>query len=396
MSQLSEYELQRLEHIKRNHEMLVRLGLASDNERPVFDFNPSKPTPAQPRKKKLVSAIAPETLRRSGRVKGLVPDYTHEIVDSFGDDDREVDKSKKKRKKTKNDDDDDDDDDEREEVLESTTAFLRAAREALQQFVSSRDGEAPETPDGWRAEAVQRWGELCGSADQGRDWKEYVTSRLSQPPPPSPLDLLQEYYAQDMWQLLCVCVLMSRVSSWATKHRCISSFFELFPTPSAFLAEVVERNETGRAYQAMASLGLFDDRLKGLADITRKFLTGDDHFAVDLKEHKIRGVGPFGYHSWAIFCRDMGAGLKAEDAALVSFCNWRKRYEKQLQQQGEGGASSLGAASTAEADDDEEEEKEEKVKPEVKAAAAKAAEAKNAREARAAARRATAPAEVVD
>ena len=42
-------------------------------------------------------------------------------------------------------------------ILASTTAFLKAAREALLQFVSSSDGQAPDTSDGWRAEAVKRW-----------------------------------------------------------------------------------------------------------------------------------------------------------------------------------------------------------------------------------------------
>jgi hypothetical protein len=36
----------------------------------------------------------------------------------------------------------------------------------------------------------------------------------------------QEYYAHDVWQLLVCCVLMSRVSSWDTKHRVIAAFFE--------------------------------------------------------------------------------------------------------------------------------------------------------------------------
>ena len=66
---------------------------------------------------------------------------------------------------------------------------------------------------------------------------------MSTPPPPSPLDLLQEYYAADQWQLLCCCVLMSRCSSWDTKHRCISGFFAAYPTPSAFLEKVVKGEE---------------------------------------------------------------------------------------------------------------------------------------------------------
>lgn len=35
---------------------------------------------------------------------------------------------------------------------------------------------------------------------------------MGTPPPPSDLQLLQEYYAHDAWQLLVACVLMSRVS----------------------------------------------------------------------------------------------------------------------------------------------------------------------------------------
>ena len=42
--------------------------------------------------------------------------------------------------------------------------------------------------------------------------KEWVRSRVGTPPPPSDLQLLQEYYAHDAWQLLVACVLMSRVS----------------------------------------------------------------------------------------------------------------------------------------------------------------------------------------
>jgi hypothetical protein len=128
-----------------------------------------------------------------------------------------------------------------------------------------------------------------------------------------------------MWQLLCCCVLMSRVSSWATKHRCISGFFEAFPAPSVFLEQVVNQGQHGALKGIIASLGLFDDRLKGLVGITETFLLGDDEFMVDLKEHKIRGIGEFGWHSWLIFCRDAGATLKANDAALTTFCNWRKK-----------------------------------------------------------------------
>ena len=51
------------------------------------------------------------------------------------------------------------------------------------------------------------------------DWEVYCMSRMSAPLPPSPHDLMQEYYAHDTWQLLICCVLMSRVSSHDVKHN---------------------------------------------------------------------------------------------------------------------------------------------------------------------------------
>ena len=45
-----------------------------------------------------------------------------------------------------------------------------------------------------------------------------MRSRVGTPPPPSDLQLLQEYYAHDAWQLLVACVLMSRVSSSFGTH----------------------------------------------------------------------------------------------------------------------------------------------------------------------------------
>ena len=194
---LSAYELERLEHIKRNHEQLVRLGLVSADSKPLMHFKEPK-TAAPKRQKKMMPPVAPESLRRSSRVKKLTPEYNESIINNFGDDDREVErkgKGKKRSAKANSDEDDDEsgDDDEQAEILASTTAFLQAAREALLQFVTSHDGQAPATSDGWRAEAVKRWGEHCGKE---RDWEAFVTSRLSKPPPPSPHDLLQEYYVR--------------------------------------------------------------------------------------------------------------------------------------------------------------------------------------------------------
>jgi hypothetical protein len=67
--------------------------------------------------------------------------------------------------------------------------------------------------------------------------------------------------------------------------------------------------------------------------------------AQDLKEHKIHGIGKFGWQSWLIFCRDMGGTLpKVEDATLSSFANWRK---KELKKEAAAGAASEGKSEGA-------------------------------------------------
>jgi len=336
---LSEYERQRLEHIKRNHEMLVRLGLASADAPPTSGGG-GKAAPARPKgpRRRTVAAIAPESLRRSGRNRGATAEYGSETIDQHGE---ELDRKAAKRARPDRASDDGSGADEEvmmREVLESTTAFLRESRLVLLQFVSSDDGEAPADALGWREEATKRWGELAGAAapksgggSAGRDWEKFVRSRLSTPPPLSPHDLLQEYYAHDPWQLLCVCVLMSRVSSWDTKHRCISGFFEEYTTPSLFASSVVNTGETAELRALINSLGLFDERLKSLTAITTAFLAGEDTFEVGLAPpHKIHGVGQFGVHSFQIFARDQGASLKPTDAALVTYCNWRRKYAVEL------------------------------------------------------------------
>ena len=156
---LSEYERHRLEHIKRNHEMLVRLGL----EKPLIE----KPAAPKGQKRVRTVPVLPETLRRSGRVRGAAVEYDKEVIDKHGDDMDKQCAAKPGRKRERNeagDDDDDEDDDEaaRAEMLESTTAFLRAARAALLRFATSTDGEAPTTDAAWREEVPCRWGDLVG------------------------------------------------------------------------------------------------------------------------------------------------------------------------------------------------------------------------------------------
>ena len=174
MSELCEYELQRLEHMKRNHDMLVRLGLVDDAPK-------AESAAVKPKRVKLPPAL-PESLRRSGRVRGTVPEHSAELIHEHGDElDRQCERggaaksAAAKRKRAEHSADSADSEEAKAEMLESTMAFLLAAREALAQFVTSADGQAPSSVDGWRDEAVRRWGEqAAGGAGAGeRDWEAW-------------------------------------------------------------------------------------------------------------------------------------------------------------------------------------------------------------------------------
>ena len=130
MSELCLYEKQRLAHIRRNHEFLCSsyrcslfktfrawqvgpwrasgtpqntkndckrlrfrhagLGLASADVDPVeamMTGGKPKNKNAAPRPKKVKVPVPPESLRRSARLVGATPDFTHETIDALGDDD---------------------------------------------------------------------------------------------------------------------------------------------------------------------------------------------------------------------------------------------------------------------------------------------------------------------
>jgi len=125
-----------------------------------------------------------------------------------------------------------------------------------------------------------------------------------------------------MWQLLVCCVLMSRVSSWNTKHNTISKFFEFYPTPSALLDA-----EPKDVLQVIHPLGLFPTRMKSLIAVTQRFLEME-RFEVGLsKDLKIYGIGEFGYQSFLIFCKGE-VRLTPKDRALKSFVDWQRKNAK--------------------------------------------------------------------
>jgi len=225
----TEYERQRAAHVARNREYMARLGLLSA----VAAVQP-KPKPNNNKRNQSKVKVKVEVeRRRSGRLRGAKVEYTMEDLK----DDVEDGARKRRRReggacRRQNDDDDDEAGERRRREEEAMRAWLAESREAM---ISRR--VEPEDAGGWRAEAVRRWGEGVAAAEAGTGavcWETFVRTRLSRPPPPSPHALLQEFYAHDPWRLLSCCVLMSRVSSWETKHFCISEFFKAFPTPSDF------------------------------------------------------------------------------------------------------------------------------------------------------------------
>ena len=83
--EMSAYELQRLEHIRRNHEMLVRLGLVEDViKKDVQREREEKRKARVARKRAREQAIGPQapvSLRRSARLVGREADYTGDGID---------------------------------------------------------------------------------------------------------------------------------------------------------------------------------------------------------------------------------------------------------------------------------------------------------------------------
>jgi len=329
---LCEYELQRLNHMRRNHEYLVSLGLkrAEDPIAPNHTKKRPAPTTTQPPKKKKERT---EPVRRSARLLGQEVEYTAEKITAL--DEREELRLERRPKTTYFDRSYESE----AEVREATMAYLKEVREAMLPVAFCDD---------WQKEAVRRWGSGCRANE---NWKLLVESRLSRPPPVSPLDFLQEYYAADTWRLLVSCVLMSRVSSWNTKHTCISSFFERYATPSAFAGET----QWSRVKDVINPLGLFDDRLKSLVALTKAFLTGFDDFQLSTDRNspfKVHGVGPFAVDSFLVFCRDQGPTITLSPGGkpIAPFVHWRRQHQKEFEE--EHGGTTTTAAKDEEEDGD--------------------------------------------
>ena len=212
---LTDYERQRLAHVARNREYMARLSVL-DLAKVVAT---EKPTTAPSRKR--VKREPTEPSRRSGRLLNVKPEHDGSAVDALRDDE---DAGERRNKRTTGriatgpagD----------ASVWDSEDAALEASRQWLEDaraLMLARTSAVADMPKGsrseeatrarWRKEAVSRWGDGVPAIDAVEDWERWVKSRVGAPPPPSDLQLLQEYYAHDAWQLLVACVLMSRVRS---------------------------------------------------------------------------------------------------------------------------------------------------------------------------------------
>lgn len=331
----SEYELARLDKIARNNAHLKSLGLEGVfSERKKMRPPSKKPDLVSPRKRP-APAPAPAAMRRSSRNSGNVVDYTGTLIIA------DIPPGSKRGRKAEDSDEDEDEDsdnEEEEKKLDSVSA-IALSLDAIKSAIPASFAFPKETADAIKdlerkgasshAQAIRRWGPSV-TIPSGTSWDEFLESRLSSPLTsllPSPYGLLQEKYAADGWRLLVSCVLMSRVSSHVVKERCIRTFFELCPTPSALSG--VDPNELEKCIH---SLGMSGERIRSVSAITVAWLSRGS-FDVNLVTpekggSKIFGCGAFTVDSYNLFCKCRREYEQVSgDHNIVTFQKW---LQKQL------------------------------------------------------------------
>lgn len=183
---ISEYEQERLATIQSNRAKLVELGLE-----PAEPEQEAPKTKAK-RERNAANATPREPTRQSKRVRSAAPDYTGVKIDAFGDDEPKLFRSMRRSSSTEENVSDVDDEPDAAKKAKAAAAVREAALAWASSQKERAATSAPLAPgaEGWRAEAVRRWGDKAALADTN-DWEAYVTSRTSTPPPPSPLELMQ-------------------------------------------------------------------------------------------------------------------------------------------------------------------------------------------------------------
>jgi methyl-CpG-binding domain protein 4 len=130
MEGLTEYELQRLQHIQRNKEFMERLGLPSliPNLSPACVADP--PLKAAPKARRVKAEYAKEDVRRSARVKHEAPTFSGAELDLL-DEGRDDDEAPRKRPKRQAEASDEERAVAMRAVLDNSRAWLQSSREAL-------------------------------------------------------------------------------------------------------------------------------------------------------------------------------------------------------------------------------------------------------------------------
>jgi len=161
--ELSPYQLLRLEHIKRNQEYMVQLGLGKHALSAALGAPPAKKAMKKPRAKQLPQ----EPTRRSGRASGAAPDYTGERIDSLGAG-RDIPlRGGAGRSPTA------------ASPSPARVDYVALARDAQRWLEQSRaslvSGVAAGAPaDAWHREAINRWGDgvpAAGELAEGVSWE---------------------------------------------------------------------------------------------------------------------------------------------------------------------------------------------------------------------------------
>ena len=173
------YEELREFNIRRNNKMMKEMGL--DELKPQ-----KKKAPVKKRKPPARNEPRAEPERRSKRTRGETPDYTHEKIDRFGE---ELDMLAERGGRQQSQAEQMQDSGLEQEALELQEE-LREKRKEQRARVAASIGASASGEEGWHQFAVKRWGESVDLASP-ESWQAYVTSRLTTPPPPSPMNLLQ-------------------------------------------------------------------------------------------------------------------------------------------------------------------------------------------------------------
>eukprot|EP00775_Hariotina_reticulata_P003603 gene3603-biopygen5299 len=176
----------------------------------------------------------------------------------------------------------------------------------------------------WRDLAEAKWGPavlelkpLAVSSDKIMSWQSYCCKRMClKSTRQSPLQLVQEQYT-DPWQHIVACTLCSRTSGSGIIRQVISSFFQVFPTPTAVLTA-----DPADIVSVIHPLGLQPSRLAAVRSVSRGFLSTDW-----MSPAEFHGCGKFVTDSWMIFCRGQRDTKHVDDCKLKQYLAWANKQQ---------------------------------------------------------------------